>query len=489
MRQCDKFTVENIAAERQLIENAAKALVKSAEYTPPVCIVCGKGNNGADGLALAVLLQKENIDTTVYLVEDSVSNEGEYFLNILHSSGLPCLKLEKDTNLSKYKTIVDCVLGIGFSGVPHGNAARAIEKINSSGAYVVSADINSGLNGDNGITSTCVKSDLTVAFGAYKYGHFLSSAKDVMKSKAYSSVGIVTECDCAYLIEKEDIRGLFGKRANNSHKGTYGYVTLIGGCMQYSGAAKLANFSLCALRAGCGVSRLAVPRCISNAVAPYLLESTLFPLPSDDEHLIFDQESIKSCIHNSRCVAFGMGVGTGIEQEKILSFILKSYSGRLIIDADGLNNLARLPSDALKTAACRVILTPHIKEFSRLCGLSCEQILADPINIAQKYARDNGVILLLKGPCTVITDGERVYLTDKGSPGMATAGSGDVLSGILAGISGYTEDEKLLLAVAAAAYLNGICGELAAEEFTEIAALSSDTARMIPQGIKNILYL
>ncbi len=484
MRKSDEHTVKNITPERELIKNAAEALFNSAQYTSPVCIVCGGGNNGADGFALALLLKNASVEVDICTVSEKLSDEGEYFAGECKRAGIPFLTLE-NTDIMKYKTVVDCILGTGFHGEVRDNAAKAIKLINSSCAYIICADINSGLDSNSGQGDVCVESDITVALGEYKYGHFLSRAKDVMKSKVRCDVGIKVIENDTFLIEKEDVRKLFSKRKNYSHKGTYGYVTVIGGSIEYSGAAKLANMSQCALRAGCGVCRLAVPESIAHSVMPYLLESTLCPMKCEGGNIIFDEESVKNAISSARCVSFGMGMKTGNEQKKILSYILENYDGRIIIDADGINTLAGIGSDALKKTRASVILTPHVKEFSRLCGKSCEDILNDPVKYAKAYAEKYGVILLLKGTATVITDGVTVYITDTGAPGMATAGSGDVLSGILTGIMGFADDDELLIATASGAYINGACGELADEKYTSYGMTSSDTASFIPVILKS----
>ena len=484
MRKSDAYTVENITPERQLIKKAAEALLASAKYTPPVCVMCGGGNNGADGLALSLLLHKDGIIADVCLVSEHLSDEGEYFLSECKSAKIPVMSLE-NVDITKYKTVVDCILGTGFSGKLRENAEKAIKMINDSGAYVISADINSGLDSNGGMGDVCVLSDITVALGEYKYGHFLSRAKDVMKSKTRCDVGIKVVENDTFLIEKSDVMHLFNTRKNYSHKGVYGYVTVIGGSVEYSGAAKLANISMCALRSGCGVCRLAVPENIAHSVMPYLLESTLCPLKCDENGLVFDEASVKNAINGSKCVSFGMGMKTGKEQKKMLAYILENYRGRLIIDADGLNNLADMDREYLLETNASVILTPHVKEFSRLSGKSCEEILNEPVKYAKEYAEKYGVILLLKGTSTLITDGNTVYITDTGAPGMATAGSGDVLSGILTGIMGFAHDSELLLSTASGAYINGLCGMMAQDAYTSVGMTSSDTAGFIPHILKS----
>ncbi|MBR4759727.1 MAG: NAD(P)H-hydrate dehydratase [Lachnospiraceae bacterium] len=184
---------------------------------------------------------------------------------------------------------------------------------------------------------------------------------------------------------------------------------------------------------------------------------------------------------NVRTVTFGMGIGPGEGAGQVLSWLLANYKGKLIVDADGLTLLAGLPTEQIQSAACTLVLTPHIKEFSRLTGESIDEILTAPIAKAEAYAARMGVILLLKGPATIVTDGKTTYLVDRGCAGMATAGSGDVLSGVLSAVLSYGEDP--LLTTAAGAYINGRAGELAQEEMGSVSMIASDTVAKIPQVI------
>jgi NAD(P)H-hydrate epimerase len=286
-----------------------------------------------------------------------------------------------------------------------------------------------------------------------------------------------------YLLQETDVADLFLPRKNHSHKGNYGYVAVVGGSVEYAGATKLANMSAAALRAGCGVVTLAVPASIVNSVSPYLLESTLLPIPAGaDGKMLYTPEILNSLLSRYASIAVGMGWGSSETYKEILSHLLKNAKQPLIIDADGLNTLAKMDLSILKNAKASVILTPHLMEFSRLSGISIEQIEADPIPCAKAFAKEYGVTLLLKGCCTVVTDGEVVYLSNRGSAGMATAGSGDVLAGILAGLCGYLPANALT--VAAGAYLAGVAGELAEQTQGAVSMLASDTVSQISNALK-----
>lgn len=287
------------------------------------------------------------------------------------------------------------------------------------------------------------------------------------------------------LLDAADLRGQIGKRLQNTHKGHYGYVSILGGCSAYSGAVKLANLSCAALRAGCGVAQLIVPDSLEGAVSPYLLESTLGLMPCEDGSMVYDAAALDRCLSGQSALAVGMGWGRSEEYSHILSHILKHYDIPVVIDADGLNTLAQMDLQILERSACRVILTPHAAEMARLCKCAVDDVLRDPVGISQRLARERGVCVLLKGPCTVVTDGTSTYLVDRGCAGMATAGSGDVLSGVLVGLLGSHEPTPMTVAMGA--YLAGRAGELAEQRVNPVSMLASDTVSMLPQAISELL--
>ena len=289
-------------------------------------------------------------------------------------------------------------------------------------------------------------------------------------------------------LTNEDLKEIFKEREKNSHKGTYGYVGIIGGCMEYTGAVKLANMSSTALRAGCGVIRVIVPQSTEASIAPYLLEQTIYPIENDEEQKMkFNKEEIDKALDKLKAVAIGMGWGKGRDNEKILEYILQTKEIPCVIDADGLNTLSQMNFNILKETKCKVILTPHLKEFERISKIPMEEIKKDSIEIAKSFAKKYQVILLLKGSTTIVSDGITTYLVKRGCPGMATAGSGDVLSGVLVGMLGYHEADAKI--VAAGSYLAGMAGELAQEKYTDISMKASDTIEMIPEAIKKIRNL
>jgi NAD(P)H-hydrate epimerase len=484
MRLSDNKTIENGKSGISLMYDAAIGIYNSTSWYGRVGIVCGNGNNAGDGYALAWILKQNGIDVSVIRLTERFSPDGKYYYDKCKENDVFELMYKEDTGFD-YDIIVDCIFGTGFKGSADGVFRDAILKINNSGAYVISADINSGLNGDNGLCDVAVRSDLTVSVGSYKSGHFLGKAKDYIKKKTNVDIGITPIEKPYYLIEENDVKSVFSERLNFSNKGTYGYATLIGGCTEYSGAMKLANMAVSALRSGAGVVRLASAKSLSYAYLPYLLESTFYPLSDTDGSIMFNKEEIDGALKGARAVAIGMGIGQKCQAYEIIKYVLENYQMPVIIDADGLNALSS-NVDALKNTKCKIVLTPHVAEFERLSKVSKNDILENPVYYSKKFASEYNVTLLLKGTSTIITDGENVVISDTGCAGMATAGSGDVLSGILLGIFSQNPNSSPLLNTASGAYINGRAGELAQKRNGAISMLSSDTASCIPDVLKNI---
>ncbi len=475
MRQSDEYTIKTKTDSKTLMKRAGEALFNAYNWQGKTAIVCGSGNNAGDGYVLAGLLKDS---CRLFLLGERFSEDGRYYFDRCVKMGVEYSYIDENTVFDQYDTIVDCIFGTGFKGEATGLVKAVIDKINKSGKYVISCDIPSGLNGDTGIGYS-VKSDLTVSIGTLKTGHVLNMAKDKIKRLVNCPIGIDIEGEKYYLLEKEDFIGVIPTRDNYSHKGTYGYTAVWGGCEEYSGAVKLANMSLSALKAGCGVSRLITEESIAHSVAPYLLESTLFKMPNK-----FDKESIDKALSGIKSLAIGMGWGKREEHKKILEYILLNCKINLVIDADGLNTLSKMNMGILKKTKCKVCLTPHPKEFSRLSGIDVKDI---GVECAKSFAREYSVVLLLKGTGATITDGENVYFVQSGCPGMATAGSGDVLSGILSGLLGYMENNVYTISLGA--YIAGRAGEIAQEETNAVSMTASDSVKNIGKAISEILKM
>lgn len=285
-----------------------------------------------------------------------------------------------------------------------------------------------------------------------------------------------------YEIEIRDIQDIFKKRDVDSHKGIFGKVGILGGSLEYSGAVKLAGMSITCLRSGCGGVRVIVDSDIASSVSKYLLEQTLYPLQCGSDGV--DIDDLARALDGIGAVGVGMGLQDNDRNREILRYVLTNFDFSIVIDAGGLNILSGMDLDILRKSKSKIILTPHLKEFSRLIQKSVLEIKEHSLELARDFASRYHVILLLKGHETIITDGVNTYITKTGGAGMATSGSGDVLAGIIMGMLGYCDAN--ILTVSAASFLAGLAGEFAEEENSDIAMIASDTINNIGRAIKYI---
>ena len=340
MKDADSYTTSHVTTEIELILKAGKAVFSSYSFPGKTLIIIGKGNNGGDGLALAKYLKEDSKDVSILQL---FKIEKEVLLNLLNECielHIPVYEYNESFSFYGYDTFVDAIFGIGFRGDLEGIVRDVVLKINSFNSYTISIDINTGLDANSGKTNLAVKSDLTMAIGYLKPGHFLNDAKDYILKLVAVNIGIPYNKECYYLYTDRDLRKVFVERKINSHKGSFGYVGLMGGSIKYSGSIKLSNLALLSLIMGAGVSRLIVPSDISDSILPYLLESTLYPIESNSSGgFAFDLDSIESAIKGLDALSFGMGIGESKENTEILEYLLKNFKGKLLLDADGLNTL------------------------------------------------------------------------------------------------------------------------------------------------------
>lgn len=481
----DKLAHESGILEKNLMLKAAKGIFSSFKWYGKILIVIGKGNNGGDGFALATLLKKGGFDVETCSIDKSFSVTSELYCKECEELGIHHFYIDGELNTQNYDIIVDCLFGIGFKGHVKKEYIPLIEAINRSGKYIISIDANSGMDLNNGLCDIAVKSSLTISISGLKPGYFLNAGKDYTGEIKEVDIGLTPQGNPFMLLEKEDVKTIFPKRKNLSNKGDYGYVGILGGSKLYPGAIKLANMGQNAIYAGCGVSKIIVPDVIADKIYPYVLESTVVPMPTENGFIAYDEKAVDNALKGLSAVSIGMGWGESFDNQKILKYILETKSLNVVIDADGLNTLSKLGLDILKRSACKIVLTPHLKEFSRLTGKDVKEIMPNLLECATDFVKEYPVTLLLKGPTTIVLDKNKAYFINRGTPGMATAGSGDVLSGILAGMLGYLK-EDITYVSANAAYINGYAGELASKNWGDIGMTSGDTARSVSLAIKEI---
>ena len=466
MKNADDYTINVLGVPSEdLIERAGLAVASEIikRLKGGRVLVCiGKGNNGEDGKVIAKVLSKKHGFSVATL---NVSN-GIFKM------------FDK-----KFDIIVDCIFGTGLNREVEGKYKTAIEKINESGAYVVSCDIPSGLNADTGKPmGTCVKANLTIAIQEYKLGHFLNDGIDYCGEVIAKDIGISIWGDEYYKkLNDACLKKYFNKPKRNVNKGSFGKTAIIGGSKQYLGSLLLSHSAYSALKMGNGYSYLVVPECIYPLVATVHPECIVKTMPSPNGTIEFDKKTLDELM-NFDSIAIGMGLGVSEEIYKTLCYLITEYKGRLLIDADGLNTLAKYGVDILNKKSCEVVLTPHVKEFSRLLGIDASEVNESVITLAKDFAAKYGVTLNVKSSTSVITDGENVFINTTGTSGMAKAGSGDVLSGLMAGILAKGLD--FTESVAVSAYLFGKAGEEAENKSCSHTLTATEIIDTLPLVIK-----
>ena len=467
MRSADEYTINSLGVSKSvLVERAGSAVadeIKKRFRGGRVLVCIGKGNNGADGKIVADILNRTHgFSVTTFSI----------------SSGL--FKVFD----KKYDIIVDCIFGTGLNREVDGRFKTTIQKINDSNCFVVSCDIPSGLNGNTGnVMGISVKANLTIAIQEYKLGHFLGCGPNYTGELVCKDIGIsVWDDNFVKKANDEIIREFFQPRLRNVHKGCFGKACIIGGSKNYTGSVILSANALCALKMGVGYSHLSVPESLFPLYVGKVPECTLSSFADNIDEM--DYSAINKLLSYGS-IAIGMGMGVSRKVYNLIKYLLNNYTGNLLIDADGLNSISEYGVEVLKDKKCKVVLTPHIGEFSRLTKINKDMILSDITAVSKSFASEFNVVLVVKNAISVITDGTEVYLNTTGCPGMAKAGSGDVLSGIAAGIIARSKD--LLDAAVCACYLFGLAGERAESMQNAYTVTASDIINALPIVINAIV--
>ncbi|MBQ6321737.1 MAG: NAD(P)H-hydrate dehydratase, partial [Lachnospiraceae bacterium] len=386
--------------------------------------------------------------------------------------------------------------GIGCSRPVNEKAAAAIDCINASRASVLSVDMPGGICADTGrVMGTAFRADVTVTFSFYKLGQMLFPGREYCGKILLKNAGIVlpagspgterkdtpTDTDASqnaegvYVLEDSDMPGMLPKRNTRSHKGTYGRALLFAGSVSMPGAMALAAQG--AYRTGCGLTEV----CSTSANLPVMAGHLPEAVFTAEEAVLADSGLLSDALARAGAVLIGPGWGRRREALSLAEQIIRQFAGCVVLDADALNLMAErgaLPKDR----AGLLIVTPHLREMSRLCGRSVADIQDHVMETAIWYARKEGVICVLKDAATIVTNGQRTLINRTGNSGMSTGGSGDVLSGMITGLLAQNMDP--LDACAAGVYLHGRAGDLCACKMGERGMLSGDLARYIPQAMR-----
>ncbi len=486
IRAADEAAVKRGVTSSELMERAGKALAEHVLLTmkekkiADVLFVCGGGNNGGDGFVAARYLHGQGADVAVLCLSGKFSHDCAE--NAKKYGGVLFGRIPR----RRYALIVDCLLGTGLKSAPSGEAAALIGYINDSGAYVIACDLPSGLS-ENGIAySPCVRADKTLTVGGMKSALLLADGADVAGEIALLDIGLSPEGGVE-VWESGDVKKLFPPKKSHSNKGNYGSVAVLATCNTL-GAPLLAAGA--ALRSGAGYTDIYMT---SSSVPCDNAEKLAFFRTADELHRVLCAAKYPACRFSfydgepifAEAVAFGMGAGVGEPQRETVVSLLEGYGGTLVLDADALNNISfyeMLP--LLKKKKCRAVFTPHIKEFARLTKKTVEEVLAGSVGLAEAFAKEYGVTVVLKNNRTVISDGVRTAINTAGSPALAKGGSGDALAGLLAGICARGADP--FEGACAACYLLGTAGELAEKEFGQYSATAEDVIGLLPRSILSL---
>ena len=507
IREIDQRAISDFGfSGLQLMENAGTACTDviigmfGKEDYRRVSIVAGKGNNGGDGFVIARQLNELGWDVSVFILNerDSISGEAASNLDrlppgIVFYCPQPALLTEDHRKkINDSDVVIDAILGTGLSNDISGVYLAAIDLINQSGRTVISLDIPSGVHGTTGrILGAAVRADVTITFTSAKLGQILYPGAEYTGKLIIREIGIPAEIlqnSPGYdFLNQESMGRLLRRRDRQSHKGNFGHCLVIAGSTGKTGAAALAANS--AVRAGSGLVTLAVPESLHHILEVKTTEAMTTPLPdSVSGHLANSAfPAIQKLLANKSVVALGPGIGLRPGTIALVHTLIESIEQPMVIDADGLNALAEDVNLLKRKKTSTMVLTPHPAEMARLLGTSIPDVDAIRISVAQEFATNYGVYLVLKGARTIIAspDGPAA-INGSGNPGLASGGTGDVLAGIITSLvgQGYQPWNACCLGV----FLHGTAADLVAEKKGEIGITASDIIEALPYAYKRLTH-
>ena len=475
MKQADQYTIqERGIPSMELMERAARRCVETMEerglnLSKP-CIVCGSGNNGGDGFAIARLLGEKGQSVTVCFVgnESHCTEETKEQIRLLEQTGASiCNEYKPD----EYSIIVDAIFGVGLSREIAGEYCQTIKMMNEAKAVKFAVDMPSGISADSGsVLGIAFQADITVTFQMEKLGLHLYPGKEYAGEVVVADIGILTDVAArdtktAYTCERKEYQRMLPLRRADSHKGTYGRLLIIAGSKGMAGAAYLN--AMAAYASGAGLVQIYTReenRVILQQLLPEAIVTTY-------EH--YNEQELFRLLKWADAVCIGSGIGTQKSAQKLLRGTLEHVKVPCVVDADGLNMIAKHRKYLRKMSGGNFVVTPHMKEMSRLTGLNVQAIRAKRMKILKKFTDEYGVVCILKDARTVVsTPRENPYVNLSGNAAMAKAGAGDVLAGIVAGLlaQGLSLRDSAVLGT----YLHGRSGDRARDERGKYSVLARD---------------
>jgi len=505
IRKADNYAINKLGISGVvLMENASLSIFNSIQNNFPeldmfdsIGIVCGKGNNGGDGFALARHFINNEFSVKILLVAKEKELKGDALINysILKrlvkkrvNSEIILFKTKRDlTKLSSCSVIVDALLGTGAKGEIFDPYKSIIEYLNKLDTIKIAVDLPSGLDLINSTGTTIFNSDLTVTLAEFKTGLFYGKGYEVCNKVEKGSIGIGVEYFDElkvddYMIEPEDALIGLPHKKKSIHKYSAGKVLVIAGSGLLPGAATLTANS--ALAAGAGAVVLAFPKSIRDIAHSKLAEATLFPYEDNGDEIFKEQNvnELKDRLEWADIIAIGPGLGRDDETSKAVLKLVKKYNyKKMVIDADAVIALGK--NNYSKVNLRGKILTPHLNEFAQLLGIPIKKLRNNMLSIGKKFSQNSGSILILKGaPSIIFTQNGEALINSTGNEGMAKFGTGDVLTGMLAGFNSFSDtlEETTISSV----YLHSLSADLLVAEKTKYSITATEIMENLPNAIK-----
>ncbi len=492
MKEAEKYGIDKqYVSSTTLMENAALNVVGYIEQNfnkkSKIAVFCGKGNNGGDGYAIARGLFVRGYRVCIVPCADALEGTDDCITNYKSVKACGVTFIENYSDVCENAdVIIDAIIGTGLSGEMREDISELCRAINTSEGFILSVDCPTGVNSDTGEAyKNAVKANVTYTFHCPKPGLLLYPARANTGKLLVGSIGIPVrrgEGLSLNTLTNDEAREMLPKRIPSSNKGTYGKVYAFSGCDEMTGAALLN------LRAAymCGAG-LAIGVCTektADVIHLNLPEAVTNIMPNKDGHLTVEAYNSLEKKDDIKTALTGSGLGVTESTKALVKTLIENVKGTLVIDADGLNCLAGFP-EVLKNSSADIVITPHIGEMSRLTGKSISSIKAEPIKTALDFAKEYGIVVVLKDASTVITSpDDRVYINTTGCAAMSKGGSGDTLAGLIAGLAAQKADT--FTAAVLGTYINGLSGERASELNGTRGVMASDIVGCIPMIIDEI---
>ncbi|MGD8501974.1 MAG: NAD(P)H-hydrate dehydratase [Syntrophobacterales bacterium] len=506
MAGMDRIAIEELGIPGVvLMENAGRGATEVMwRYFPDmggkrVAVLAGGGNNGGDGFVIARHLWQQRVDVVVYCLKklDSYQGDARSNLEIIQKLDLVVEEVTENAGIKKLRRkladadlIVDSILGTGLNAPVRGFYLKVIDLVNQLGRPVVAVDLPSGLNASSGQPlGTCIQATVTATLGLPKVGLLVTPGCSFVGHLEVVDIGlprsvIETEDADRIWLEASDLASIIRPRSIDSHKGSFGHVLIVGGSVGKTGAGAMAGLG--AARAGAGLVTLAVPASLHGLMEVKLTEIMTEPLAETAEQTVAREAlpRIQALLEGKQALALGPGLSEHKETIQVVLELIKSSPCPIVLDADAVNGLAG-HLEVLTRAGAPVILTPHPGEMGRLLERSAAEIQNERLAVVQSFSETYGVTLVLKGARTLIcSSGGRLAINSSGNPGLASGGTGDVLTGLIAGFlaQGLSPFDAACLGV----YCHGKAADRLAIRWGDRGMLATDLLEEIPTVLKNL---